>query len=171
MAEEAMARMLLDVAGDRVEDKRDLDLARAAARWATTQGHWQPHLHNGFFFERSGVCFWLLTIGSQHLELRMRLQAQAPWIQHFSRPVAHLGHALDVLASEGLIPARYSPLTRRVLEDLAAAHECSAQVLAELAGEDDCGVADAWRYQVQADTLRNAAESARRFATVPMVAV
>lgn len=122
MAEDTFVSMLLEVAGGQVADERDIELARAAARWATEHAGWKLHLHNSFFFEVETLQFWILVIrSSQLLEIRTRLAPGRGWLTHAQHRIAHIGHGLDVLAAEGLLPARFSTLGRRALDDYAEA--------------------------------------------------
>lgn len=164
MAEDALVQMLLETAGGAVDDERDVDLARAAARWAQEVAGWQLHLFNSFVFEREGLCFWILGHRTERmLEIRARVAVDGPYRTHVRHRIAHLGHGLDVLAGEGLIPARFCTLGRRSLEDHAEALDRAANEmwrLAHLPGidEDEC-----WELKIRSATLNMAADRARAF--------
>lgn len=157
MAEDLLVQMLLDVAGAAVTDDRDIKLARAAARWAEQVAGWRPHLHNSFAFQRHGLGFWVLGDRTEQiLEIRVRLADDLPYRTHARHRIAHLGHGLDVLAGEDLIPARFCTLGRRALEDHAEVLDRAAIQLATGANgpvmmDWACGLAEA-------------AASARRYA-------
>lgn len=157
MAEDALVQMLLEMAGGVVADDRDIELARSAARWATEVAGWQLRLHNSFVFEREGMHFWVFgNRVEQILEIRVRLVEGGAYRAHVRHRIAHLGHGLDVLAGEDLIPARFCTLGRRALEDHAEALDRAAMRL--ITGPTGASLFD-W-----ACGLSEAAESARRFA-------
>jgi len=163
MAEDTFVQMLLEVAGGQVADERDVGLARAAARWAVERGHWQAHLSNGFFFEIETLTFWILVNRvEQVLEIRTRLAAGKGWLVHARHRIAHVGQGLDVLATEGLLPPRFSALGRQALDDYAEAMDRAAAEMAS--GRGFSGSAeDRWEMQIRAVTMNRAADQARAF--------
>lgn len=164
MAEDTLVQMLLEAADGAVADDRDVELARAAARWATEVAGWQLHLHNGFVFDRDALAYWVRhNVTEQVLEIRVRIDGVRPTYRtHARHHIAHLGHGLDVLASEHMIPARFCTLGRRALEDHAEVLErAAARLWAETAELPD---ADRASRLDRALGLVDAAESARRFA-------
>jgi hypothetical protein len=157
MSEDAFVRMLLEAAGGNVVDERDVELARAAARWALKpKNNWRRYL-DGFICGHDGLEFWVQHTPSRDaLTVMVRLTPGTGWNQHGRYPVAHLGHALDLLAAEGLLPARFSTIGRRALEDHAEAMSRAARQLIQ--GDSPDG------QTVWAAALSDAADSARRFA-------
>jgi len=171
MAEDAFVRMLLESAGGNVVDERDVVLARAAAAWALRHG-WRPYLgdHQGFVGGHNGLEFWVDDAPTRDaLMILARVQPGTGWKAHGRYPIAHLGHALDVLAAEGLIPARFSTIGQRALEDYAEALDRSASVLGLLAQEvgpaevAEYGEHYAWELKVRAAVMNRAADQARAF--------
>lgn len=163
MAEDSFVQMLLEAAAGEVTDERDIGLARVAGRWALTAGGWQLHLHNGFYVPGEGMDRWVLVNRpDQRLEVRVRI-AGADWRPHVSHTIAHVGHALDVLAAEDLLPARFSTLGRRALEGHAEVLERAAGRVREAARGEDNTLAYAGLV-ARAVGLCEAAESARRYA-------
>jgi hypothetical protein len=165
MAEDALVAMLLEVAGGQVAGERDVKLARAAARWATEYAGWKLHLYNSFFFEVEAVGFWILANRSEQvLEIRTRLAGGRGWLTHARHRIAHLGQGLDVLAAEGLLPARFSTLGQRALDDYADALDRGASTLAGMA-EEDAGEGEHYRWEmlIRAATMNRAADQARAF--------
>lgn len=171
MAEDAFVRMLLEAAGGNVADERDVELARAAGAWAYDHG-WRPYLgeHQGFVCGHNGLEFWVDDVPSRDaLMVMARIQPGAGWKAHARYPVAHLGHALDVLAAEGLIPARFSTIGRRALDDYAEALDRAARtfwLMAEGAGAKE--IVEYGKYypqemRVRSATLNRAADQARAF--------
>jgi hypothetical protein len=168
MAEDALVQMLLEVAGGAVADERDVELARAAARWAQKVAGWQLHLHNSFVVEREGLCFWILgNRAEQVLEIRARITADGPYRTHVRHRIAHLGHGLDVLAGEDLIPARFCTLGRRALDDHAEALDRAADELWRLAHLPGVNEGEGewydWELKIRSATLNMAADRARAF--------
>lgn len=160
MAEDAFVRMLLVAAGGHVTDERDVELARAAGAWAYEHG-WRPYLGDcqGFVCGRNGLEFWVDGASAPDaLLILVRLQPGTGWKIHCRYPVANLGHALNVLVAEELLPDRFSTIGRRALEDHAAALERSAAFIRRRSLFAD---SEGW---VEADVLDQAAASARRFA-------
>lgn len=168
MAEDLMIQTLMQVAGGNVIDQRDIELARAAARWAHASAGWLPHPNGGFTFEREFLHYWILgTDGAgQHLEIRVG-PGGGNWHTHLQARIDHVGHALDVLAAEDLIPARFCTLGRRALEDFAAASERSARVMADMADDFDADISgdpiEPWELRLRADMLLQAAAQMRAF--------
>lgn len=160
-----MVRMLMEVAAGNVLDDRDIVLARAAARWAHTSGGWRPHLHNSFVFERNGLHYWVLA--DQALSLEIRVGQPGIWHPHLRARIDHVGHALNVLAAEELIPARFSTLARAALDDFAEALQRSGAVILETGADLESADEPRW-LQVQAETLQIVVDQARRFAGVPL---
>lgn len=157
MSEDGFVRMLLEAAGGEVTDERDLQLARNAAHWALNHG-WQPSPYGddqGFICNRGGLQFWVDDTSSRDaLMVMVRLDSSADWRTHGRYPIAHLGHALDVLTAEGLLPAWFSTISRSALEGHAEVlWRAAKRVLAQ-----DESLAD-W-----ACGLAEAAESAKRYA-------
>ncbi len=164
MAEDTLVAMLLEVAGGTVADERDIELARAAARWATEHAGWKLHLHNSFFFEVEAVGFWILANRSQQvLEIRTRLAGGRGWLTHARHCIAHLGQGLDILAAEGLLPPRFSTLGQRALDDYAEALDRGASTIAGMAEEDGEGEHYRWEMLIRAATMNRAADQARAF--------
>lgn len=159
-----MVQMLMEVSGGNVLDDRDIALARAAGRWAHSCAGWRPHLHNSFVFQNgAGLHFWVLAVGGQTLEVRVG-PGQGIWHTHLEVRVDDVGHALNLLAAEGLIPARFSTLGRGVLEDFAESLERSGTVMAELADDFDADQAcEPWELRIHAEVLQIVAEQARGF--------
>lgn len=121
MAEDAFVRMLLEAADGTVADERDIELARAAGRWALSHG-WRPYLGDGqgFVCGHNGLEFWVDDAPSRDaLVVMVRISPGRGWRAHARYPVDHVGHALDLLAAEGLLPARFSTIGRRALADHA----------------------------------------------------
>lgn len=169
MAEDLLVQMLLEVGGGAVADERDVDLARAAAAWATAHG-WQLHLHNSFFFEVDALAFWILANRvEQVLEIRTRLAPGKGWLVHARHRIAHLGHGLDVLAAEELLPPQFSPLGRRALFGFAEALDRAATEVGRLADEvSDAELAEygnhyPWEMRIRAAVMNRAADQARAF--------
>jgi hypothetical protein len=170
MAEDTLVRMLLEVAGGEVADQRDVALARAAARWAIKQGGWQLHLDNSFFFEVETLSFWILAIRpEQLLEIRTRLAPGKGWLSHARHRIAHLGQGLDVLATEGMIPAEFSTLGYRALESYAEAMDRAAGEFGRRAQQaTPQELAEYGEYYpqemlIRSATMSRAAEQARAF--------
>lgn len=170
MAEDTLVGMLLEVAGGQVDDERDIELARAAARWATEHAGWKLHLHNSFFVEYETLSFWILAVSStQVLEIRTRLAAGRGWLTHARHEIAHVGHGLDVLAAEGLLPARFCTLGRRALDDYAEAMDRAASEFWRRAQEvtpdeiAEYGEVYPHEMRVRAATMNRAADQARAF--------
>jgi hypothetical protein len=164
--EDALVQMLLEVAGGAVEDERDIVLARAAAAWAARNTGWQMHLHNSFFFEVQTLSFWILANrGEQALEIRTRLAPGHGWLVHARHRIAHVGHGLDVLASEGLLPGRFSTLGRQALEDYAEALDRGAARIFQEANRVDGGQDDAAQagMRIRCLVMHQVAEQARAF--------
>lgn len=170
MAEDTLVRMLLEVAGGAVADERDVELTRAAARWAHDVAGWRLHLHNGFVFERNGMCFWVLANRpDQVLEIRISSDMRFRWTTHARHRIAHLGHGLDVLAAEDLLPARFSTIGRKALDDYAEALDRAASRLAAMG--DEAGPAELaeygehypWEMRLRAAVMNRAADQARAF--------
>jgi hypothetical protein len=171
MAEDALVGMLLEVAGGTVVDDRDVELARAAARWATEHAGWKLHLRNSFFFEVDALSFWILVNRiEQVLEIRTRLEPGKGWLIHARHRIGDVGHGLDVLAAEGLLPAQFSTLGRRALADYADAMDETAGNLGALADEvTEAEIAEhgdhyPWEMRIRAATMNRAADQARAFA-------
>lgn len=148
MTEDLLVQMLLELGGGIVRDERDVELARAAGRWAVESGGWVLHLNNGFFFEIQALTFWILANPrEQVLEIQVRLGPGHGWQVHARHRVAHLGHGLDLLAAEELLPPRFSTLGRRALDAHAAVLWRYAKHLITEHGDDMTdwayGVADA----------------------------
>jgi hypothetical protein len=155
MAEDTLVQMLLEVADGNVVDDRDIDLARAAARWAHEYGKWLPYLNNSFIFQRNGMHFWVVAKRSEQvLEVRASAGRRHRWTVHARHRIAHLGHGLNVLVTEELLPERYSPIGRRALED-------HAEVLWRAAKRTSTAGAEMTDW---ACGLAEAASSAERFA-------
>lgn len=157
MSEDGFVRMLLEAAGGNVADERDVELARAASTWALSHG-WRPYLGDsqGYVRRRASLEWWVDDAPTRDaLMIHVRLQPGTGWKRHGRYPVAHLGHALDLLAVEQLIPARFSTLGRQALEDHAEALQRAARQLVTGDGPDG--------QTVWAAALAEAAESARRF--------
>ncbi len=178
MVEEVLVQMLLEAGGGEVLDGQDLDLARAAAAWAVQDAGWQLHLNNSFFVEVQALSFWILLVrATQTLDIRVRLSDQPGWQTHSRHHVAHLGHALEVLVAEGMLPARFAPAGRRALEDYATALDRASARLHQLA--DQAADPDAVRYgrhqpqemRIRAGALAEAAEQARGFLRPDLTAV
>jgi len=170
MLEKVLVEMLRDAGGGEVLDPADEDLARAAARWAEQAG-WQLHLHNSFFFEvQALLSVWILLVRStQTLEIRVRLSDQPGWETHARHRIAHLGHGLEVLVAEGLIPARYSPVGHRALAEFATAIDRVAGQFGRLADEttpaeiEEFGKHYPWEMRIRSATLHQVADQARAF--------
>jgi hypothetical protein len=162
MSEDAMVRLLLEVSGGCVLDDRDTALAQAAARWAHGFGRWRPYDGNGFIYERDGMTYRIMAGAAQMLEIRVCIGGRH-WVTHLQARIEHLGHGLDLLATEGLLPARFSTLGRRALEDYAQACDRSSKIIAEMSEELQQGGLRG-ELQVKAETLALAAEQARSFA-------
>jgi hypothetical protein len=170
MAEDALVRMLLDVAGGNVGLQRDVALARAAARWAVQHGGWQLHLNNGFFLEVQTLSFWILANRSEKvLEIRARLAPGKGWLTHARHRIAHLGQGLDVLAAEGLLPAEYSTLGYQALEHYADAMDRAAGEFSRRAQEAtteelaEFGAGYSQEMRIRSATMGQAADQARAF--------
>jgi hypothetical protein len=147
MTEDVLVQMLLELGGGIVRDERDVELARAAGRWAAASGSWVLHLSNGFFFEIETLTFWIrANRREQVLEIQVKLAAGG-WQIHARHQIAHLGHGLDVLAAEDLLPPRFSTLGRRALDAHAGVLWRYAKHLRVEHGESmtdwACGVAEA----------------------------
>lgn len=161
MSEDAFVRMLLEAADGVVTDERDVDLARAAATWALQPasrggGGWRSYLDDGFLIARSGLQYWVSAAAYRgRLIVMVRLEPGTCWRQHGQWQIADLGHALNVLANERLLPARFCTLGREALEDHAEALDRAAERLMD--GPDATVMTD-W-----ACGLAEAAASARRF--------
>jgi hypothetical protein len=170
MAEDTMVRMLMEVAGGNVVDDRDIALARAAGRWAHAIAGWQPYPDGGFVFDRGFLSYWVAgTDGAgQYLEIRVG-PGGGNWHTHLATRIDHVGHALNILAAEDLIPARFSTLGRQALDDYATASERSAQVMIEMADDFDredlasAETIEPWELRIRADTLLHAAAQMRAF--------
>jgi hypothetical protein len=165
MAEDALVQMLLDVAGGTVADERDVVLARAAARWASTHAGWRLHLCNSFFVEVETLSWWILAVrAEQLLEIRVRLGPGLGWHTHAQHHIAHLGHGLDVLAAEELLPARFSTLGRLALEDFAESLDRGATAMCRrpAPGDEDPDIF-AWEMKIRAAVMNRAADQARAF--------
>jgi hypothetical protein len=170
MTEDSVFQMLMEVAAGTVADERDVELAQAAAAWAARNDHWQPHLHNAFTFTRNGMRFLVTAYGAgQVLEIKVRAEGSPMgWQMHTRSRIAHLGHALNVLATEDLIPARFSTLGRSALDDYSEVCERSARRLWEMAhepgaGEGEEGPGYPWELRLRAATLNMAADRAKAF--------
>lgn len=121
-AEEDFVRMLLEAAGGNVADQRDVELARAAGNWALRNG-WSQYIANGegFICDREGLQFWINdTAARDALMIMVRISPGTGWQVHGRYPVAHVGHALDLLAAEELLPPQFSAIARRVTEASAS---------------------------------------------------
>lgn len=167
MTEDTLVQMLLEVAGGAVTDERDIVLARSAARWAHRHG-WKLHLHNSFFIELQALSWWILAVrAEQLLEIRVRLEPGQGWLTHSRHQIADLGHGLNVLAAERLIPARFCTLGREALEDYAEAIDRGAAEMAGLADLPGAAAAEGdhygWEMRIRAATLNQAADQARAF--------
>lgn len=169
-AEDTLVQMLLEVAGGQVADERDVPLARAAARWASRHAGWQLHLHNSFFFEVQSLSFWILANRvDQVLEIRTRLEPGKGWLVHARHRIAHLGHGLNVLAGEELLPARFSPLGRQALDDWAESMDRAANEFWRLADEAtdeqtrEYGEHYPWEMRIRSAVMNRAAAQARAF--------
>lgn len=171
MAEDAFVRMLLEAAGGNVADERDVVLARAAGAWAHRHG-WRSYLGEGqgMICGHSGLEFWIDDAPSRDaLMVMVRIAPGTGWRKHARYPVAHLGHGLDVLAAEGLIPARFSTIGRRALEDFAEALDRGASALDQLGATATAAeVAEYGEHypqemRVRAAVMNRAADQARAF--------
>lgn len=121
MAEDSFVQMLLQAAQGSIEDERDVQLARDAGRWAVTEGGWKLHLHNGFFVPGTTLQRWVLVNRPDNLlTIRVRAAGRKNWVLHDERVVADLGHGLDLLAGEYLIPGRLCPIGRSAVEHALA---------------------------------------------------
>lgn len=168
MIESGFVQMLLDVAGGVVEDPRDLELARSAARWVRHAG-WQPHLHNSFVVPGENLQRWVLMVRPvRELQIRVRI-GNSDWYPHITRTIAHVGHGLDVLADEGLLPARLCPIGRRALDDYAEALDRAASAFWRMAEEAteaelaEYGKHYPWEMRLRSATMNRAADQARAF--------
>lgn len=159
-----MVAMLLEAAAGVIADERDILQARVAARWTRQVAGWRLHLDRGFVFDRNGMQFWVHTdrIYGPGLEIQVRAAGANRWQTHATHRIAHLGHGLDVLAAEDLIPAYLSTLARRALEDYAETLDRSARRLAERA-DTESAQADPREMRIRAATLNQAAAQARAF--------
>lgn len=171
MAEDAFVRMLLVAAGGYVTDERDVELARAAGAWAGRNG-WRPYLGDcqGFTCGRGSLEFWIDGVNAPDaLLILARLQPGTGWKIHSRYPVANLGHALDVLAAEQLLPARFSTIGRRTLEDFGEALDRGASKLWEMAEQTtpveiaEYGEHYPWDLRIRSVTMNRAADQARAF--------
>jgi hypothetical protein len=171
MAEDAFVQMLLEAAGGNVADERDVTLARAAGAWAHRNG-WRPYLgaHQGFICGHSGLEFWVDDVPTRDALLVMvRIHPGKSWRSHARYPIAHLGHALDVLAAEGLIPPRFSTIGRRALEDFAEALDRSASKMWQMADQaspaeiEEYGEHYPWDLRIRSAVMNRAADQARAF--------
>jgi hypothetical protein len=153
MAEDAFVSMLLEVAGGTIVDDSDVDAARAAA-------------------------LWILAYRTQQvLEIRTRLAPGKGWLTHARHQIGDLGHGLDILAAEGLLPAEFSALGRRALGSYAEAMDQAAGQFAALAdGVTDDEIAEfgphyAWEMRIRSATMNRAADQARAFRRSDRLAV
>ncbi len=170
MAEDAFVQMLLKAAGGHVDDERDMDLAQAAALWASQPQHgWRPYLQ-GFIRGHNGLEFWVDgMVAPEALLILVRLQPGTGWKVHGRYPVAHLGHALDVLAAEGLIPAQFCTIGRRALGNYAEALDRAAGVLSAIGrAATSQEIADYGEFypremEIRAAAMNRAADQARAF--------
>jgi hypothetical protein len=171
MAEDAFVQMLLEAAAGNVADERDVELARAAGAWAHRHG-WRPYLgaSHGFVCGHGGLEFWVDDVPTRDALLVMvRIQPGSGWRSHARYPIAHLGHALDMLATEGLIPPRFSTIGRRALEDFGEALDRSAGKLWEMAEQAtlaeiaEYGEHYPWDLRIRSAVMNRAADQARAF--------
>lgn len=171
MAEDAFVRMLLEAADGTVADERDIELARAAGRWALSHG-WRPYIGEGqgFVCGHNGLEFWVDDAPSRDaLVLMVRIEPGRGWKTHARYPVDHVGHALDLLAAEGLLPARFSTIGRRALDDYAEALDRAAThfwMMAETATAAELaeyGEHYPHEMRVRSATMNRAADQARAF--------
>jgi hypothetical protein len=169
MAENGFVQTLLEAAAGNVADERDVELARAASAWAYRNG-WRAHLGAGFVCDCNNLQFRVDSdVERDALTVMVRLRPGPGWKLHARYPIAHLGHALDVLAAEGLIPARFSTIGRRALEDHAEALDRGAAelaMMAELVGPAEIaefGEHYAGELLVRAAVMNRAADQARSF--------
>lgn len=169
MSENGFVQMLLEAAGGSIADQRDMELACAGAQWALSHG-WRPYLgaYQGYVGGNRGLEFWVNDTPTRDaLMVMVRVAPGTAWKVHARYPVAHLGHALDILAAEELIPARFSTIGRRALEGHAEALEGAADTLGDVVRRAYC--ADRNRDaelvgEARIASLLEAAESARRYA-------
>jgi hypothetical protein len=171
MVENSFVQMLRDVASGEVADVRDLGLAVAAGEWALAGNHprWQADpVIAGYLIPGNGIERWVgVNEIEQELEVRVRIDGSR-WQQHATHRIAHVGHALDVLAAEELIPARFSTLGRRALEDQAESLDRAAARLSSMADDayaDESEIAPlyGWELRIRSATLSMAADRARAF--------
>lgn len=168
MSEDRFVAMLLAAAGDVVTDQRDIELARSAGAWALRNG-WEPYLNDGWVCTRpGGLQFWVDDTPSPGaLLISVRLEPGRPWRTHVRAPVADLGQALDKLAGERLLPARFCTLGRAALDDYAEALDRAASSLWDLAHEPGAVEAEGefypWEMRIRSATLNQAASRARAF--------
>lgn len=178
MIEDRFVQMLLEAAAGSVADERDLELARAAASWALTH-NWQPvpgtfSAVEGFLIPGEGMDRWIANRGTEpRLVIQVRLDG-GEWCQHVSWPVDSLGHALDLLAAEQLIPARFSTIGRRAVLDHATVLDRAGDILGDLAREGFYATRDRETELImegRISGLHEAALSARRFAHSELAAL
>lgn len=168
MAEDEMVAMLLEAADGVIHDERDIAQARLAARWVREVAGWRVLPSCGFIHERNGMQFWVLTDQAHGpmLQVRARAAGAELWRTHATHRIAHLGHGLDVLAAEELIPAYLSTLGRRALEDYAEAMDRSASTFWEMA-ENSAGIIEGenyrWEMKIRSAVMHRAADQARAF--------
>lgn len=163
MAEDAMVQLLMDISSCTVEDEHDIVLARAAGRWAHAVAGWRPYQHSGFVFEKSGLHFWVLGANLK-LQVRVSPDNKRSWHTHLECRIDHVGHALNVLGAEELLPARFSPMGRRALEDYATCLDRSAAVMRKVADDPDCApTVEPWELRIKAEALEAAGDQARAF--------
>jgi hypothetical protein len=164
MVENSFVQMVSDVAGGEVADVRDIALAVAAGQWALDGDtpRWQESGAGGWVIPGNGMDHWV-TMDDEFQELVVRVSINgSEWDIHVSHKIAHIGHALDVLAAEDLIPARFSTLGRRALEDHAEALDRAAAKIWAVARPGGGEPAhDGLMSRVLG--LNQAADSARRF--------
>jgi hypothetical protein len=83
--------------------------------------------------------------------------------------IAHVGHGLDVLAAEDLLPARFSTIGRKALDDYAEALDRAATRFWERAtNASRCELAEfgdhyPWEMRIRSATMNRAADQARAF--------
>ncbi len=103
------------------------------------------------------------------LEIRTRLAPGRGWLTHARHRIAHVGQGLDVLAAEDLLPARFSTLGRRALDDYAEALDRAAGEFWRLAQQaTSAEIAEFGDYypqemRIRAATMNRAADQARAF--------